>query len=204
MIVIMTVIRSFGNAECYDDSYHKSHHPYHLHDDCHHSHRLHHCHHDCHHQLSSSSSLSSILLSFFYTSVYISNVGLGILGNAEDATMIVIMTVMCSFGNAEGATMIVIIRVIILIIFMMIVIIVIAFISVIMSVIIIIISFFYLSSIYISPGSKFDQGENLTFHPKETKETKTKGAVFFARKGFACLWETLAKHRVYAGFRPCG
>ena len=22
--------------------------------------------------------------------------------------------------------------------------------------------------------------------------------------GFACLWETLAKHRVYAGFRPCG
>ena len=53
-----------------------------------------------------------------------------------------------TFGNAEDATMIVIIRVIILIIFMMIVIIVITFIIVIM--IIIIISFFYLSSIYIS------------------------------------------------------
>ena len=30
--------------------------------------------------------------------------------------------------------------------------------------------------------SKFDQGENLTFHPKETKETKTKGTVFFCSK----------------------
>ena len=57
--------------------------------------------------------------------------------------MIVIMTVIRSFGNAEDATMIVIIRVIILIIFMMIVIIVIAFIIVIMI-------FFCLSSIYIS------------------------------------------------------
>ena len=51
--------------------------------------------------------------------------------------MIVIITVIRSFGNAEDATMIVIIRVVILIIFMMIVIIVIAFIVVIMIVIII-------------------------------------------------------------------
>ena len=49
--------------------------------------------------------------------------------------MIVIMTVIRSFGNAEDATMIVVIRVIILIIFMMIVIIVITFIIVIMIVI---------------------------------------------------------------------
>ena len=55
--------------------------------------------------------------------------------------MIVIMTVIRSFGNAEDATMIVIIRVITLIIFIMIVIIVIDFIIVIM--IVMIISFFY-------------------------------------------------------------
>ena len=52
MIVIMTVIRSFGNAEdATMISHHKSHHPYHLHHDCHHSHRLHHRHHDCHDHL---------------------------------------------------------------------------------------------------------------------------------------------------------
>ena len=62
---------------------------------------------------------------------------LGTVGNAEDATMIVIMTVIRSFGNAEDATMIVIIRVVILIIFMTIVIIGIIFIIVIMIVIII-------------------------------------------------------------------
>ena len=37
-------------------------------------------------------------------------------GNAEDATMIVIMTVIRSFGNAEDATMIVVIFIIIIII----------------------------------------------------------------------------------------
>ena len=85
-----------------------SHHPYHLHDDCHPGYRLRH--HD-------------FLLFFFYIHLNC------ILGNAEDATMIVIMTVIRSFGNAEDATMIVVIRVIILIIFMMIVIIVIAVIT---------------------------------------------------------------------------
>ena len=51
-----------------------------------------------------------IIIYFFYlSSIYMSNVALGTLGNAEDATMIVIMTVIRSFGNAEDATMIVII-----------------------------------------------------------------------------------------------
>ena len=84
-----------------------------------------------------------IIISFFYSIFYfcISKLALGTLGNAEGATMIVIITVIRSFGNAEDATMIVIIRVIILIIFLMIVIIVITFIIVIM--IVMIISFFY-------------------------------------------------------------
>ena len=36
--------------------------------------------------------------------------------------------------------------------------------------------------VYSETRPKFDRGENLTFHPKETKETKTKGTVFFCSK----------------------
>ena len=53
----------------------------HLHDDCHHSHRLHHRHRDCH----------QLFL------LYISNVALGTIGNAEDAVMILIMAVVILF-----------------------------------------------------------------------------------------------------------
>ena len=43
-----------------------------------------------------------IMIFFYLSSIYISKAVLGILGNAEDATMIVIMTVIRSFGNAEA------------------------------------------------------------------------------------------------------
>ena len=69
MTVIMTVIGSLGN-DC-----HESHHPSHLHDDCHHSH---HFHHDGHRHL---------------CLLYISNVALGTIGNAEDAVMLLTVTV---------------------------------------------------------------------------------------------------------------
>ena len=126
MIVIMTVIGSFGCCDdschdgrgCYDDRCPGSYPPYHFQGDCHHNHHRHHRHHDSQHHL--------FLL-------YTSNVALGTLSNAEDAAMIVIMTIIRSFGNAKDVRMIVLIRVIFLIIFMMLVIIVIT----------VIISFFY-------------------------------------------------------------
>ena len=129
-----------------------------LHDDCHHSHHHHHGRHDCHHHLfllyvshvalgriGTAEDAVTMLIMTVVILIVIMRMTILIPDfvalDEEDATMIVIRTVIGSIGNAEDATMIVIVTVIILIIFMMIVITVITLIIVI--VIVSIVSFFY-------------------------------------------------------------